>query len=76
MTSSGSGVAVKINRVEHRGGYKLVHADADHGKFVAKLANDSALTAGQSAHLAFDSQRTYLFRDSKLCGTVNTKGAN
>ena len=76
MTSSGAGVAVKINRVEHRGGYKLVHADAAQGKFVAKLENDSALTAGQSAHLAFDPQRTYLFRDSKLCGTVDTKGAN
>ena len=76
MTSSGAGVAVKINRVEHRGGYKLVHADAAQGKFVAKLENDSALVAGQSAHLAFDPQRTYLFRDSKLCGTVDTKGAN
>ena len=75
LSTSGNGVAVKINRVENRGGYKLVHADAKEGKYVAKLATDSNITAGQSAHLEFDSQRTYLFRDSKVCGTVNTKGA-
>lgn len=75
IESSGSGLPVKINRVEHRGGYKLVHADAAQGNFIAKLANDANLSAGQSAHLGFDSQRTFLFRDSKLCGTVKVKGA-
>ena len=76
LTSTGAGVAVKINRVEHRGGYKLVHADSEQGKFVAKLDNESALAAGQSVHLAFHPLRTYLFRDSKVCGTVNVKEKN
>jgi glycerol transport system ATP-binding protein len=72
---AGKGLPVEINRVEHRGGYKLVHADSTQGKFVAKLDNESTFTAGQSAHLAFHPERTYLFRDSKVCGTVNVKGA-
>lgn len=75
LTSAGSGVNVKINRVEHRGGYKLVHADGPNGNVVAKLANDSTFVAGQSAHLVFHPERTYLFRDSKLCGQVNSQGA-
>jgi len=73
---AGKGLPVEINRVEHRGGYKLVHADSAQGKFVAKLDNESALVAGQNVHLAFHPERTYLFRDSKVCGTVNVKGAN
>ena len=76
IAATGTGLPVKINRVEHRGGYKLVHADSEQGKFVAKLDNESALTAGQSVHLAFHPLRTYLFRDSKVCGTVNVKGKN
>jgi glycerol transport system ATP-binding protein len=72
---AGKGLPVEINRVEHRGGYKLVHADSAQGKFVAKLDNESALVAGQNVHLAFHPERTYLFRDSKVCGTVNVKGA-
>lgn len=75
LNTSGSGISVKINRVEHRGGYKMVHADAKEGKFVAKLGTESTLSAGQSAHLEFDAQRTFLFRNSKVCGTVNIKGA-
>ena len=73
LSSSDAGVDVKINRVEHRGGYKLIHADASDANVVAKVSNESALTAGQNAHLVFHPERTYLFRDSKLCGRVQAK---
>ena len=53
----------------------MVKANAKEGQFVAKLGEDSTLAAGQSAHLEFDAQRTFLFRNSKVCGTVNIKGA-
>lgn len=75
LASSGSGVSVKINRVEHRGGYKLVHADGPDGNVIAKLDTDSTFVAGQSAHLVFHPERIYLFRDSKLCGHVSAKEA-
>ena len=75
LSSAGTGTDVKINRVEHRGGYKLIHADGPHGNVVAKLPNDSAFVAGEKAQLVFHPERTYLFRDSKLAGRVSTKGA-
>lgn len=73
LSWSGAGVSVKINRVEHRGGYKLIHADTPDGNVVAKVANDSAFSVGQSVNLVFHPERTYLFRDSKLCGRVQAK---
>ncbi|MSO43373.1 MAG: ABC transporter ATP-binding protein [Candidatus Planktophila sp.] len=74
LSSQGTGTDVKINRIEHRGGYKLIHADGPNGNVVAKLANDASFVAGEKAHLIFHPERTYLFRDSKLCGSVSTKG--
>ena len=75
LATSGPGVRVEINRVEHRGSYKLVHADGPNGNIIAKLNPDSPFLTGQNAHLVFDPQRTFLFRDSKLCGQVGTKRA-
>jgi glycerol transport system ATP-binding protein len=75
VTSSGTGVNVKINRVEHRGGYKLVHADGPNGDVIAKVDSNSALDAGKTAQLSFHPERTYIYRDSKLCGSVSVKGA-
>jgi len=68
-------VNVKINRVEHRGGYKLVHADGPNGDVIAKVDSNSALDAGKTARLSFHPERTYIYRDSKLCGSVSVKGA-
>ena len=75
LTSSGGGLSVEISRVEHRGSYKLIHAEGPHGNIVAKLASDSAFLTGQKAQLVFDPERTYLFRDSMLCGKVEAKGS-
>lgn len=75
LSAKGAGVSATISRVEHRGGYKLVHADGPSGTVIAKVDSESSLTAGSSAQLVFNSERTFIYRDSKLCGSVNVKGA-
>lgn len=75
LASSGAGVDVKVERIEHRGGYKLLHAASANLNVIAKAGTDSTLIVGQSARLVFDTQRTFLFRDSKLCGQVSINGA-
>jgi hypothetical protein len=37
--------------------------------------SNSALDAGKTAQLSFHPERTYIYRDSKLCGSVSVKGA-
>lgn len=75
ISKNGNGVNVKINRVEHRGGYKLIHVDGSHGNVIAKVDSDFSLDAGSNAQLVFHSEHTYLYNDAKLCGKVKVKGA-
>jgi glycerol transport system ATP-binding protein len=75
VSTSGSGINVKIKRIEHRGGYKLVHADGPNGDVIAKVDITSTLDAGKTAQLTFHPEHTYIYRDAKLCGHVKLKGA-
>lgn len=71
--SNSNGLPVQIDRVENRGGYQLAHFELAGSKTIAKLSNETKVARGQSANLVFDQERTYLFRESQLCGRLVSK---
>jgi glycerol transport system ATP-binding protein len=64
------GLTAQLTEVARMGAYDLVHARADGHHLVAKVPAGSRYAAGTVAHLGFDTDRAFLFRESVRCGRI------
>jgi ABC-type sugar transport system ATPase subunit len=65
VPSSNSGIEFRIDRVEDRGVFKLIHLSKDDYKFIAKVEENYAVSSAGTAKFTFDSKRAFLFDANK-----------
>ena len=65
VPSNNSGIEFKVDRVEDRGVFKLIHLKKDDFKFIAKVEENYVVSASGTAHFTFDSKRAFLFDANK-----------
>lgn len=79
IPSAKSGMEFKIDRIEDRGVFKLVHLSKDDYKFIAKTEENYEAKVGGNAHFSFDSKRAFVYdTNKKFVSTVSpsSKGGN
>jgi glycerol transport system ATP-binding protein len=64
------GLTAEVGDLDRMGAYNLVHARAGGHRLVAKVPAGTRYPPGSTVHLAFDPERTFLFRESIRCGRV------
>jgi glycerol transport system ATP-binding protein len=70
--ASSGGISLRVDRVEDRGVYKLVHLSAGDVKLISKVDEKYNASVGSQANFTFDSKRAFLFDDTKQsCSTVS-----
>lgn len=76
LQPSTKGTSFKVDRIEDRGVFKLIHLSIDDVKLIAKVDEGYLAQVGGTATFGFDPARTFLFDSSqKVCSTVSPSGA-
>lgn len=74
--ATSGGISFRVDRIEDRGVYKLVHLSTGDVKLIAKVDENYSATVGGQANFSFDSKRAFLFdAEKKLCSNVSPTGA-
>ncbi|MCF8528835.1 MAG: ABC transporter ATP-binding protein [Aquiluna sp.] len=79
IPSAKSGLEFKVDRIEDRGVFKLVHLSKDDFKFIAKTEESYEAQVGGKANFSFDSERAFVYdTNQKAVSTVSpsSEGGN
>ena len=79
IPSTKSGLEFKVDRIEDRGVFKLVHLSNDDFKFIAKTEESYEAKVGGKATFSFDPKRAFVYdMNQKVISTVSpsSEGAN
>jgi ABC-type sugar transport system ATPase subunit len=79
IPSTKSGLEFKVDRVEDRGVFKLIHLSKDDYKFIAKTEESFEAKVGSKASFSFDPERAFVYdQNQKLVSTVSpsSQGGN
>jgi glycerol transport system ATP-binding protein len=76
IPSNKSGLEFKVDRIEDRGVFKLIHLSKDDYKFIAKTEEDYEATVGGKANFSFDPTRAFVYdMNQKVVSTVSPSSA-
>ena len=76
IPSTGSGIDFKIDRIEDRGVFKLVHLSKDDFKFIAKVEESYQAKVGSKANFSFDPKRAFVYDENRrVVSTVSASKA-
>lgn len=72
VPSKANGLEFKVDRIEDRGVFKLIHLSKDDFKFIAKVDEAYKAKEGAKATFSFDPKRAFVYdQDRKVVSTVS-----
>jgi ABC-type sugar transport system ATPase subunit len=74
LPGGSDGVAMKVQRVENRGGFQLLKLGLGDQTIVSKVESDVAVAEGETHNFVLVPERTFLFEDKVKRATVAPAG--